>query len=267
MLSVDRLSKCFKRHQVLSDVSFNVRAGEVVGLVGVSGSGKSTIARCILGLERQDTGTIGWEGQSLADRSVRVGARRQMQAVFQDPRSSLNPRWTVHQVLSEPLDNFFPAQTHASRHSRLIELLETVTLTKDLLGRYPYELSTGQCQRLCIARALAPGPKLLVLDEPLSALDVSVQARLIELLADLHRRTAISYLLITHDFSVVSDICQRIIVLNEGCVVEAGSVDTVLEHPSDPYTIALLADALPHPHAARDGSARARPAHSDGDMK
>lgn len=251
MLSVDGLSKRFKRHQVLSDVSFSVGAGEVVGLVGISGSGKSTIARCILGLERPDAGAIGWSGQSLADRSVRRTARGQIQAVFQDPRSSLNPRWTIRQALSEPLSNFFPAQTSTVRESRLIELLEMVMLTRDLLGRYPYELSTGQCQRVCIARALAPDPKLLVLDEPLSALDVSVQARLLDLLGDLHRRTGISYLLITHDFAVVSDICQRIIVLNDGRVVEEGRVDAVLDRPSHPYTVSLLSDILPHPQMSR----------------
>lgn len=253
MLTVDRLSKRFKHHQVLTDVSFSVGAGEVVGLVGISGSGKSTVARCILGLERPDAGTIGWNGQPRSGRSARRTTRQQIQAVFQDPRSSLNPRWTIRQVLSEPLDNFYPAQTPAAREARLVELLETVTLAGDLLGRYPHELSTGQCQRVCIARALAPDPRLLVLDEPLSALDVSVQARLLELLSGLHQRTGISYLLITHDFAVISDICKRIIVLDEGRMIEAGTVEAVLERPSHPYTISLLADVLPRPmrHAER----------------
>jgi ABC-type dipeptide/oligopeptide/nickel transport system ATPase subunit len=249
MLSIEGLSKRYRNHPVLADVSFTVGRAEIVGLVGQSGSGKSTIAKCVLGLERPDGGDIRWHGRSLADRSVRRQARRGMQAVFQDPRSSLNPRWTVRQLLSEPLDNWLPGEDRAARGARLSRLLGRVALAPDLLERHPHELSTGQCQRLCIARALAPEPELLVLDEPLSALDVSVQARLIELLLDLHRSSGISYLLITHDFAVVADICQRIVVLDQGKIVEAGKVDRVLSAPAHPYTRALLRDVLPLPEA------------------
>jgi len=247
MLSVEGLSKHYKDHQVLTDVSFGVGRSEIVGLVGQSGSGKSTIAKCLLGLERPGGGRMLWHGHSLGERAVRRRARHGMQAVFQDPRSSLNPRWTIRQLLSEPLDNWFRREGAAERQKRLVRLLDRVALTAELLDRHPHELSTGQCQRVCIARALAPEPELLVLDEPLSALDVSVQARLIELLLDLHRTSGISYLLITHDFAVVADICQRIVVLDQGRVVEEGVVETVLTAPSHAYTQALLRDVLPMP--------------------
>ncbi|PWK60787.1 ABC transporter ATP-binding protein [Aminobacter sp. AP02] len=247
MLLVEGLSKRYRDHQVLTEVAFGVGRSEIVGLVGQSGSGKSTIAKCILGLERPHVGRILWHGESLSERTVRRRARRGMQAVFQDPRSSLNPRWTVRQLLSEPLDNWLPAERGVIRLARLARLLDRVALSADLLDRHPHELSTGQCQRVCIARALAPEPDLLILDEPLSALDVSVQARLIELLLDLHRTSGISYLLITHDFAVVADICQRIVVLDKGNVVETGKVDDVLSRPTHAYTQALLRDVLPMP--------------------
>jgi ABC-type dipeptide/oligopeptide/nickel transport system ATPase subunit len=247
MLSVEGLSKRYKDHQVLTQVSFSVGRTEIVGLVGQSGSGKSTIAKCILGLEKPDSGDTLWQGQPLSDRSVRRRARRSLQAVFQDPRSSLNPRWTIRHILSEPLDNWLPRESAPARQARLIRLLDRVALSRELLDRHPHELSTGQCQRVCVARALAPEPELLVLDEPLSALDVSVQARLIELLLDLHRTSGISYLLITHDFAVVADICQRIVVLDQGHVAEDGPVAQVLSAPSHPYTQALLRDVLPMP--------------------
>lgn len=247
LLSVEELSKRYKNRDVLQEVSFSVGKGEIVGLVGQSGSGKSTIAKCVLGLERPDGGRLLWQGESLGDRSVRRGARRGMQAVFQDPRSSLNPRWTVRDLLCEPLDNWLPGESREGRRGRLLRLLDGVALTTDLLDRYPHELSTGQCQRVCLARAIAPEPELLVLDEPLSALDVSVQARLIELLLDLHRSSGISYLLITHDFAVVSDTCQRIVVLDQGKVVEAGEVSEVLDRPAHSYTQSLLSAVLPIP--------------------
>lgn len=247
MLSVERLSKRYNNNEVLAGVSFEIGRNEIVGLVGQSGSGKSTIARCVLGLERQDSGDVRWHGQSLADRIVRRKARRGMQAVFQDPRSSLNPRWTIRRVLSEPLANWLPKETAARRNDRLCHLLERVALGGDLLDRHPHELSTGQCQRVCMARALAPEPELLVLDEPLSALDVSVQARLIDFLLDVHCTSGIGYLLITHDFAVVADICQKVIVLDGGQVVENGTVDAVLSAPSHSYSRALLRDVLPIP--------------------
>lgn len=247
MLAVENISKRFKTHQVLAGVSFNIGPGEIVGLVGRSGSGKSTIAKCILGLERPDIGRVSWRGRPLSGRASRRASLRQIQAVFQDPRSSLNPRWTVRRSLNEPLDNWSGRDAPAVREARLRSLLDRVALASDLLDRHPHELSTGQCQRVCVARALAPEPDLLVLDEPLSALDVSVQARLIELLLDLHSAAGISYLLITHDLAVVADMCQRVLVLDRGQVVEAGEVGQVLANPAAATTQDLLRDVLPMP--------------------
>ena len=249
MLSLQGVTKIFNGQQAISDVSFEVGAADIVGLVGVSGSGKSTIARSVLGLERPDRGTIRWEGRPLADRAVRRLARREIQTVFQDPRSSINPRWTVRRILSEPLDNWYGRAGREDRAARLEALLRQVSLSPDLLARYPHELSTGQCQRICVARALAPEPKLLVLDEPLSALDVSVQAQILKMLHDLHRATRLSYLVITHDFAVVRDICHRIVVLDAGRVVETGTVDDVLDRSTNDLTRSLLENVLPLPFA------------------
>ncbi|MCC5967177.1 MAG: ABC transporter ATP-binding protein [Natronohydrobacter sp.] len=247
MLSVESLTKRYQGQDAVCGVSFSVAPGEIVGLVGASGSGKSTIARCILGLERPDAGLIRYGDAVLTDRAGRRAAGRAIQAVFQDPRSSLNPRWTVRRILSEPLETWFGREPSAARTVRLHALLLQVTLSADLLARYPHELSTGQCQRLCVARALACGPALLVLDEPLSALDVSVQARMLAMLRDLHAAGGPSFLLITHDFAVVREICQRVLVLNAGRIVEAGPVARVLDKPSHPVTRSLLLDALPLP--------------------
>lgn len=262
MLLLQDITKTFNGQQALTDVSFEVGAAEIVGLVGASGSGKSTLARCILGLERPDRGTILWRGQPLKDRAVRRQARREIQAVFQDPRSSLNPRWTVRRILAEPLDNWIGRATGADRTARLETLLRHVSLSADLLARYPHELSTGQCQRLCIARALAPEPRLLVLDEPLSALDVLVQARILETLAEVQRAQQLGYLVITHDFAVVRDICQRVVVLDGGRVVETGTMDDVLDRPANERTRSLLEDVLPLPFAPpRRLRCTATPAH------
>lgn len=249
MLSLQGVTKIFNGRQAISDVSFEVGAADIVGLVGVSGSGKSTIARSVLGLERPDRGTIRWEGRPLADRAVRRLARREIQTVFQDPRSSINPRWTVRRILSEPLDNWYGRVGREDRAARLEALLRQVSLSPDLLARYPHELSTGQCQRICVARAFAPEPKLLVLDEPLSALDVSVQAQILKTLHDLHHATRLSYLVITHDFAVVRDICHRVVVLDAGRVVETGTVDDVLDRSTNDHTRSLLENVLPLPVA------------------
>lgn len=256
MLSIQGLGKRYSGHDVVFDVSFDVGAREIVGLVGASGSGKSTIARCILGLERPDGGMIRFGGSSLADRTTRRAIRRDIQAVFQDPRSSLNPRWTVRRILSEPLDTWFGRASHGERTARLVALLEQVSLSAGLLARYPHELSTGQCQRLCVARALVCEPKLLVLDEPLSALDVAVQARMLAMLRELHHQPGPSYLLITHDFAVVREICDRVIVLHAGRIVETGTVDEVLDSPCHAVTRSLLDDALPVPFASPAFDAR-----------
>ena len=256
MLSLQGVTKSFHGRHAICDVSFEVGAGDIVGLVGVSGSGKSTIARSVLGLERPDRGTIRWEGRPIANRGVRRLARREIQTVFQDPRSSLNPRWTVRRILSEPLDNWSGRAGRTDRTARLAALLRQVSLSPDLLARYPHELSTGQCQRICVARALAPEPKLLVLDEPLSALDVSVQAQVLKMLHDLHLATQLSYLVITHDFAVVRDICHRVVVLDAGRVVETGPVDDVLDRSTNETTRSLLENVLPLPFTPQPASMR-----------
>ena len=244
MLSLHGVSRIYRGRAALSDVSFDVGAAGITGLVGPSGSGKSTVARCVLGLERPDRGAVRWFGRPMSDRATRRHVRREIQAVFQDPRSSLDPRWTVRRILSEPLDAHPSVAVATDRAARLGRLLDAVSLSGDLLDRYPHELSTGQCQRVCIARAFAPGPRLIVLDEPLSALDVLVQSRILDLLFDLHRATGVGYLLITHDFGVVREICDRVVVLDGGRVVETGATDDVLDRPGDPRTRALLGRAL-----------------------
>lgn len=252
MLSVEGITKSFNGINVLQDVSFTIEDGEILGLVGASGSGKSTIARSILGLEWPDTGKVLWEGKPVSERRVRRKVRRDIQTVFQDPRASLNPRWTVRHILCEPLDNWSLHTGRAKRLTRLEELLVTVSLSPDLLARYPHELSTGQCQRLCVARALAPEPKLLVLDEPLSALDVSVQAQILAMFATLYGQTGLSFLIITHDFDVVRDICHRVVVLDAGQVVETGGVEDVLDKSTNAETLRLLQDVLPLPFVHRE---------------
>lgn len=247
MLSVAGVSKRFGSRLVLNDVSLDIGPGEIVGVLGMSGSGKSTLANCILGLNRPDGGTISWRGRSLAERSDRQAARREIQPVFQDPRASLNPRWTVRRSLCEPLDNWFPGIRGAEREARLRALLDAVALTPDHLDRNPHELSTGQCQRVCLARALAPQPTLLVLDEPLSALDVSVQATLLHMLRDLQERDGLAYLFISHDIAVIAELCQNVLVLEHGCVVDQGPVAAVLSTPTHPYTKSLLRDSLAMP--------------------
>lgn len=247
MLSVAGVSKCFGSRLVLNDVSLDVGAGEIVGVVGMSGSGKSTLANCLLGLHRPDAGTISWRGRSLAERSARQAARREIQPVFQDPRASLNPRWTVRRSLGEPLDNWFPGLRGAEREGRLRALLDAVALTPDHLDRNPHELSTGQCQRVCLARALAPQPALLVLDEPLSALDVSVQAALLDMLRKLQARDGLAYLFISHDIAVVAELCQTVLVMQDGVVIERGAVAAVLGAPAHPFIWSLLQATLSLP--------------------
>ena len=250
MLTLARVSKAYGAARILKEISLEVGPGETLGLVGMSGSGKSTLAHCILGLEHPDGGTISWRGQSLATRPARRAARQAIQPVFQDPRASLNPRWTVRQILGEPLDNWFPALRGQARAARLDELLDAVALTPELLHRNPHELSTGQCQLVCIARALAPEPSLLILDEPLSALDMSVQATLLALLRDLQARKGLGYLFISHDIALVGALCQRVAVLDQGAIVEQGPVASVLGLPGHPSTQALLADSLTMPEWA-----------------
>ena len=216
--------------------TFSVARGETLGIVGESGCGKSTLARMLVGLLPPTTGTIEVEGRDLSDRTGRPAAfGRLIQYVFQDPLSSLNPRKTVRQILAAPLVHLL-AMDASGRKARIAELLDAVHLRAELLDRYPHELSGGQAQRIGIARALAAAPRILVLDEPVSALDVSVQAQILNLLAELRRACDLTYLFISHDLAVIEAVSDRIAVLYFGRIVEMGPAEEVFGAPRHPYT-------------------------------
>jgi oligopeptide/dipeptide ABC transporter ATP-binding protein len=239
----------------LDDVSLAIREGEVFGLVGESGSGKSTLAHAIVRLTNLTSGTIRYRGQDITRlRSADLGGLRgRIQLVFQDSHSSLNPRKTVAQALQDPLRLCgVPA---ADRRNRAAELLSRVGLDAAFLDRYPHELSGGQRQRVGIARALAMSPDLLIADEPVSSLDVSLQAQILNLLIDLRRQLGLTIIFISHDLAVVNNISTRVGVMYAGRIVEIGEPAEVLKAPAHPYTAALLA-SIP---AGLDGRARGRP--------
>lgn len=231
----------------VQDVTLRVQRGETLGIVGESGCGKSTLARLIVGLDRPTGGVIRFDGEDVADAAAKDSnaLARRIQYVFQDPIASLNPRKTIRATLEAPLIHLL-GLTSAERDKRLPELLEAVNLAPEFLDRYPHEFSGGQAQRIAIARALAANPSLIVLDEPVSALDVSVQAQVLNLLDELKQRFDLTYVFISHDLSVVQSVCDRVAVMYFGRLAEVGHASAVFSKPRHPYTHLLL-QSVPTP--------------------
>ena len=243
----------FGGHKVLKavkDVSFDLHAGETLGIVGESGCGKSTLSRAIIRLIHATEGESLWMGKDILKMSPKelIGLRKDIQMIFQDPLASLNPRMTAGAIIAEPLKIHYPEVTKAERTVRVAEMMEKVGLTANMINKYPHEFSGGQCQRIGIARALITRPKLIVCDEAVSALDVSVQAPVINLLMDLQKEFGVSLLFIAHDIAVVRHIAQRIMVLYFGEVVEIGESEQVVIEPRHDYTKKLIASVpVPDP--------------------
>lgn len=238
-----------RRHVVRAadDVTFQVARGEMFGLVGESGCGKSTVARCVLNLIRPTAGEVTFDGRDLMQLSAGEmrAVRRELQVVFQDPYSSLDPRMSVRATLLEPLE-IHRQGSRREREERVAGLLEKVGLPGSALRRFPHEFSGGQLQRIGIARALALSPRMIVADEPVSALDLSVRAQVINLMLDLQREFGLAYLFIAHDLTLVRHVCQRVAVMYRGRIVEMADADRLFTRPLHPYTQRLLA-AIPEP--------------------
>lgn len=255
-LDVRNLKKTYTKHtgflntksftvNALDDVSFSVKKGQCLAIVGESGSGKSTLAKTIMKLLSPDSGEINFMKQNIVNLSsdeTRV-FRKKIQMIFQDPFSSLNPKFTIRQILSEPLEIHMMGDKDEIE-SKVIEHIKLVGLSEDDLSRYPHQFSGGQRQRICIARALIIKPEVIVCDEPVSALDVSIQAQILELLKKLQKKFQLTYLFITHDLRVVKYIADEVIVLQNGKLVEKGSVTQLFNKPSTDYTKALI-EAIP----------------------
>lgn len=239
--------------KAVDDVTFNIYRGETLGLVGESGCGKTTTGRTIIQLYKPTSGHVVFEGTDLTQmggKSLR-SLRKRMQMIFQDPYASLNPRWTISRIIGEPL-SVHKIESGASKLDRVAELLETVRLNTGYMNRYPHEFSGGQRQRIGVARALASNPDFIVCDEPISALDVSIQAQIVNLLEDLQEQFGFTYLFIAHDLSMVRHICNRVAVMYLGVIVELATRDDLYNNPRHPYTQALLsAVPIPDPKTTR----------------
>ena len=250
--------------KAVDGVDFTIGRGETLGLVGESGCGKTTTGRCILRLERPTAGQILFDGQDIAglDRKHLVAMRRRMQVIFQDPYSSLNPRMKVGDIIGEPIKVHGVEPDANKRRARVRELLSVCGLDPKFADRYPHEMSGGQRQRVGIARALALDPEFIVCDEAVSALDVSIQAQVVNLLEDLRERFNLTYLFIAHDLSVVRHLCQRVAVMYLGRIVEMAECDELFDNPLHPYTQALLS-AVPVPDPRVEATRTFRPAKGE----
>lgn len=247
LLKIDNLCKTFKKHNVraVDDVSFSVFKGEVLGLVGESGCGKSTLAKLILRLMDADEGRIFYKGADLlkiSDNDMRK-TRKDLQIIFQDPYASLDPRMKIGMVIEEVYD-IHENVSGNNRKSKTIELLETVGLGETYLNRLPSELSGGERQRVGIARALATDPEFIICDEPVSSLDISVQAQILNLLTELQKRKNLTYLFVSHDLGVIGSLCDRVIVMQSGKLVETGRCEELFKNPKYGYTKMLLESSL-----------------------
>ncbi|QYR21496.1 ATP-binding cassette domain-containing protein [Paenibacillus sp. sptzw28] len=253
LVEIEHLSKFFsvgkgRTLKAVDDLSFTIRQGEMLGMVGESGCGKSTAGRTMVRLYEPTAGQVRFEGRNIYDlRGNKLKAlRRDIQMVFQDPYASLNPRWTVENLIAEPLDIHGLAGSSKERRLKVERLLERVGLSASHVKRYPHEFSGGQRQRIGIARALAVDPRFIVCDEPISALDVSIQAQIVNLLKDLQRSNKLTYLFIAHNLAMVKHISDRVAVMYLGKMVELAESDELYANPRHPYTIALLA-SIPIP--------------------
>ncbi|MWB79147.1 ATP-binding cassette domain-containing protein [Pseudooceanicola sp. 216_PA32_1] len=258
LLSVRGLNVYFGPFQALKNIGFDIPTGTTLGLVGESGSGKTTIGKVILGQVKAESGSVIYDGEDItnASRSRRRGLGRDIQVVFQDPYSSLNPTRTIGQTLSEPL-MMAGVTSRTDIRRRIKELLDIVGMPADTADRYPFEFSGGQRQRVAVARAVIAKPRLVVCDEPVSALDLSVQAQVLNLLNDLQRELSVSFLFISHDLTVVRHVSHRTIVLYKGEIVEEGDGAQIQDAPQHAYTRTLLA-AAPVPDPARQREKRQR---------